>query len=142
MFVKNLKDTKTASDLENFHTVHLLLVGFRNLVVKCIDASMLVIVDTLFIQRHEIRKNVSTFLKLPLYWCHKPTYELERAIFLQPPPVIFIKQLCVVFQCLLGYVVWKLVQSGGSRSKSWFLYHLCSDSIIKCNFSSISLVKI
>ena len=80
--------------------------------------------------------------KLPLFWCHRPTYELERAIFLQPPPVIFIKQLCVVFQCLLGYVVWKLAQSGGSRSKSWFLHHLCSDSIIKCNFSSISLVKI
>ena len=80
--------------------------------------------------------------KLPLLWCQRPTYEQKRGNFIQPHPVIFTKQLCVVFQCLLGYIVWKLAQSGGSRSKSWFLHHLCSDSIIKCNFSSISLVKI
>ena len=64
--------------------------------------------------------------KLPLFWCHRPTYELKRAIFLQPPPVIFIKQLFVVFQCLLGWLVWKVAQSGGSRSNFITKFHYLS----------------
>ena len=46
MFVKNLKDTKTASDLENFHTVHL-SIGTNwlwepsELGTKCVTATKL-----------------------------------------------------------------------------------------------------
>ena len=82
------------------------------------------------------------WMKLPLLSCQRPTYEQKRGNFIQPNPVIFTKQLCVVFQCLLGYIVWKVAQSGGSRSKAWLWHYLFNDSIIKSTFSSSSLVKI
>ena len=58
----------------------------------------------------------------------------KRAIFQQPPTVIFIKWICVVFWCLLGYIGWKLVESGGNKPKIGFLQALCSDFDPKCHF--------
>ena len=58
----------------------------------------------------------------------------KRAIFHPHPPVIFIKWICFVFWCLLGYIGWKLAESGGNRSKMGFLQTLFSNLWPKCHY--------
>ena len=49
--------------------------------------------------------------------CHRFKSRLRMTFFHPHPPIMFIKWICFVFWCLVGYIGWKLAESGGKWRK-------------------------